>query len=81
MAGTFELVCHRRRHNPPTEHLSPFGKFQHCSQGPFSSTWQQREKGSRQRATRATNYGLAQAQVPMASCEDFVIRPSDFFAK
>ena len=81
MSGPFELICHRRRHSTPTEHLSLFGKFQHCAQGSFSLIWRQREKGSRENATSPTNYGLAQAQVPMASCEDFIVRPTDLFAQ
>jgi hypothetical protein len=81
MSGTIELDCHRRRYNSPTEHLSLLGKLQHCTQGPFSLTWRQQEKRPRQRATRASNNGLAQAQVPMASCENLVIRPTDLSAK
>jgi hypothetical protein len=50
-------------------------------QGAFSSIWRQQEKRSRERATRATNNGLAQAQVPMASCENLVIWPTDLIAK
>jgi hypothetical protein len=43
--------------------------------------WRQREKGSRENASSPTNYGLAQAQVPMASCENLVIWPTDLIAK
>ena len=81
MSGAVELVCHCRCHDPPTEHLSLLGKFQNRAHGLFALTWRQHEERSRESATSATNYGLAQAQVPMASGEDVVIWPTDLFAK
>ena len=61
---TFELVCHRGRYCAPAEHLNLFRKLQHRMQGLLSLNRWQRQKRSRQSATRPTNDRLAQAQIP-----------------
>jgi hypothetical protein len=81
VARAVELFRHRRRNLPPAEHLSFFGKFQHCTQGPLTLTRRQRKKRTRQCAASATDNGLAQAQIPAACCEEPIVGPRDLVAQ